>query len=312
MALAGGEYVSGPYVRKVEEKMKEICNAQQAIAVSSGTMGLKIALDAMGIKPGDMVIVPDITFVACATVVLELNAIPVFVDVDMETYVMDEMSTLKAVTIHGDKIKAIMAVRLGGEPIPDWVYGLRIPVLIDSAHSMDPLDEKAVAAVYSFHPSKIVSGTEGGCIVTNSAGDAETARRLRTFGFQEGTRIAVEMGYKAYMNNISAILIWHNLMILNTNLVRRAQLRNRFNEKLGLNRRGLGMYMVMVPEPDKLCEAVGAIRHYPMPLSLMTTGAALNEKAFKICNFLVSLPFHEWMTDDDVDILCATIQGIKN
>jgi len=312
VAIEKGEYASGPYVERVEKRMMEITKAEQAVAVSSGTMGLKIALDAMGIRPGDMVIVPDITFIACATVILELSAIPVFVDVDPVTFVLDELSTVRAVAQHGDKIKAVMAVRLGGHPIPEWVYGLGVPVIVDSAHSMDPLPEKAVACVYSFHPSKIVSGIEGGCIVTNSAGDAERARQLRCFGFAHGSRIATMLGYKAYMTNLSALVIWHNLAVLDENLAKRKHLRDMFNHKLGLNNEGLGMYMVLAENWPRVCATVPAIRHYPMPLSMMTTGAPLNPQALSVCQHLVSLPFHEWLTVDDVDLICDTITGIRN
>lgn len=306
-----GKLSNGQYVGLVENKMKEIAQSEHAVAVSSGTMGLKIALDAMGIRPGDMVIVPDITFVVCATVILELNAIPVFVDVDPVTYLLDMESTVRAVAVYSGKVKAIMAVRLGGEPIPEWVYGLGIPVIVDSAHSMDPLPPQALACVYSFHPSKIVSGIEGGCIATNSAGDAEHARQLRCFGFLEGSRVATALGYKAYMSNVSACLIWHNLCTLPQNLAKRAHIRDLLNAKLGLNHQGLGMYMVLSKHWLTVISKIPAIRHYPMTLSKMITGVQQSETASQLVDSLVSLPFHEHLTDGDVDLICDTITGIR-
>lgn len=305
--IIGGRYVNGGYVNLVEQKMKEIVKCDQAVAVSSGTMGLKIALDAMGVGKDDLVIVPDITFIACASVVMELGAIPVFVDVNTETFVLDNYSTIHEVSVYGDRIKAIIAVRLGGQEIPDWVYDLKIPVIIDSAHSMDPLDSRALCAVYSFHPSKIVSGIEGGLIATNSAWDAEKARMLRMFGFKSGTRIAHALGYKGNMSNVSAVIIYHNLCSLESILEDRKRVRDRYNNKLKLNNQGLGMYMVLHNNPDIVCSKIPAIRHYPITLSKMITGVNMNEQSAKIAEKLVSLPFHEWLTDSDVDIVCDTI-----
>jgi dTDP-4-amino-4,6-dideoxygalactose transaminase len=307
IALERGEYSNGIFVGMVEEKMSRLMHADHAVAVSSGTMGLKIALDAMGIKKDDIVIVPDITFVACALVVMELGATPIFVDVDLDNFNLDQFSVTQAIAEYGNKVKAIMAVRLGGEPIPGWMYDFKVPVIIDSAHSADPIDPRALACVFSFHPSKIISGIEGGCIVTNSAGDAEKARELRNFGFQQGSRIATQAGYKANMTNVSAIAMSHNLNRLGVTLRDRLRIRELFNTKLGLNRKGLGMYMVTVADPGAICTKIPAIRHYPMPLSEMITGVAMNKNAKHVADHLVSIPFHEWLTDSDVYNICDII-----
>ena len=308
-AMERGEYASGPYIEYVEDKMKEIAKSKNAVSVSSGTMGLKIALDVLGVRAGDMVIVPDLTFVVCATVIAELGAIPIFVDIDPNTLVIDRTSMINAMINHGHKVKAIMGVRLGGQELPEWIYDFDVPVIVDSAHSIDPKPEEAIMCVYSFHPSKIVSGIEGGLIATDDDAMAHKARRLRVFGFKEGTRVAHEIGYKAYMTNMSAVLIYHNLLCLDANLKRRAEIRDRYNEKLGLNRTGLGMYMVLAEKPDEVMSKVPAIQHYPMSLSRMLTGTPHNQVAHEASKNLISLPFHEWMTDSDVDLVCATITG---
>lgn len=308
LALKNSEITGGSYVEYVEEKMQEVSGAALAVAVSSGTMALKIALDAMGVKQGDKVIVPDITFVACANVVVELGAEPVFVDVDPVTGVIDVESVRKAVQ-DGD-IRAIMAVRMAGEEVPNLTeFGL--PVLVDSAHSMDPLPLHYSAVIYSFHPSKIISGIEGGCVCTNDPEIARKAQILRNFGFEPGTRVIKDqmVGYKGNMTNISAALIATNLFRLVPTLRRREYIRDKYNKAFSLNKTGLGMYIVTVKDPDKVCSHIPAIRHYPKPLSEMYYSVAKNPNAKWVADHLVSIPFHEHMTLGDIDLVCDIIKS---
>ena len=307
LALKKSEITNGEYVEFVEQKMAEISNTAFAIAMSSGTMALKIALDAMGIKQGDKVIVPDITFVACANVVIELGAEPVFVDVNPNTYLMD-LEAVRRLTQNGD-IRAVMAVRLAGEQLEE-LEGLGVPVLVDSAHSMDPLPLHANAVIYSFHPSKIISGIEGGCLCTNDPEIARKAQILRNFGFGPGTRVITDqmVGYKANMTNVSAAMITTNLFNLNVILRRREYVRDQFNKAFSLNKTGLGMYIVTVKDPDGVCQKLPAIRHYPKTLSEMYFGEVKNEKAKWVSEHLVSIPFHEHMTVGDIADVCDIIK----
>lgn len=307
-AIAAGQLVSGPWIERVEEKMKQIAGTRHAIAVGSGTMALKIALDAAGIQPGDVVIVPDITFIACATVVLELSALPVFVDVDPDTLMPNRESIERAIAQYGDRVKVIMAVRLGGEEVPEWIYEMGRPVLIDSAHSMSSIPMKAFAVCYSFYPTKIISGIEGGCIATNLEALASRARRLRLFGFPDGSRKALELGYKANMSNVSAALISYELDRLGNIIDARSAIRDYFNAEFSLKRTGIGMYMVLVDDPDAIAAQIPAIRHYPAPLSLQILNGAHNANANWISQHLISLPFHEWINQQDKESIAVTIK----
>lgn len=306
--LIKGDLTSGAWASVVESGMMIVADSGYAIAVSSGTMALKIALHAQGIGKGSKVIIPDVTFVACRAVVNELGASVVFCDVDRETFLLDRQCCEDLVKEGAD---AIMAVRLGGEPLPEWIFGLGVPVIIDSAHSVDPHDERAVATCYSFHPSKIISGIDGGCIATDREYVYNAAIELRSFGFSKGTRIAPRDGYKANMTNISAVVIHYNICNLDIILSHRVSLRDLYNSELGLSNHGLGMYMVLVDDPDEVCRTTPAIRHYPMPLSEMIFGkrALFNDNAKFVCDHLVSLPFHEYMTGDDVLSVCAIIKS---
>jgi len=307
-----GELSGGQWVEDVEFRLGML-HQQEAVAVSSGTMALKIALDAMGVGRDDFVLVPDITFVGCASVVYELGATPIFADVRTDTYLLDEENTRTIVANVGPRLKAIIAVRLAGRPLPDWVYRLGVPVLADSAHSMDAPDPDARATIYSFHPSKIVSGIEGGAILTPVPDLAAEARKLRQFGWEPGTRITNRVGYKGNMTNPSAALIYGNLTRLDATLEARAHVRDQYNQRLGLDIPTLGMYMVTVADPEGVCRAIPAIRHYPMPLSRQYTGSELNPNAERVSRHLISLPFHEWLVDDEIAEVCeATRHQLVN
>lgn len=295
--IADGRLTTGPWIEVVEGRMSRLCGGM-AVATGSGTVALKIALRAVGVGPGSRVLIPDITFIACASVVVELGAEPVYADVETETFLIDEWK----------RCDAVLAVRLAGEEVPEWVYDKGVPVVVDSAHSMAPHDKRAAATVYSFHPSKIVSGIEGGAVVTESIGMAAAAKRMRLFGFEGASRIAQNWGYKGNMTNVSACLIAFNLAQLASNLARREAIRDRYNADFGLNRRGLGYYMVTVDDPGVVCQEIPAIRHYPAPISGHMGLLAQNKKAAWVAEHLVSIPMHEHLTDSDVDIVCGIVK----
>lgn len=292
-----GNLTSGVWVDIVEGKLARLCNGT-AVPVSSGTMALKIALVGAGVEPGSRVLIPDITFIACASVVVELGATPVYAEVDTEKYLIEQ----------AQQCDVIMPVRLAGEEVPEWVFNQGVPVVVDSAHSMAPHDPRAFATCYSFHPSKIISGIEGGAIVTNEVGFAAAARRMRLFGFAEGSRTAQNWGYKGNMTNVSACLISFNLAQIQANLARRAFIRDLYNGVFGLKKQGLGYYMVTVDDPDAVCREIPAIRHYVKPLSGHIGYVPQNPKAQWVADHLVTIPMNEHLTDNDVDIVCGIVK----
>lgn len=302
-ALAEGKLTVGPYVEVVESLMQCISGCRYAVAVSSGTMALKIALQCMGIGRGDKVVVPDITFVSCANAVKELGGIPVFAEVDPRTFVLTEETVKRAIWQNGGA-KAIMAVNLAGVEVKG-LEKLGLPVLYDAAHFMGNMFGRT--SCFSFHPTKIVSGIEGGCITTEDPAIYERAKRLRNFGFKDSTRELVEPGYKANLTNISAILIAFQLSKIGKTLDDRAAVRDLYNIEFGLRNEGLGMYPVLVDDPDKFM-AIGAIRHYPKTLSEMYSNVAYNYTAREISRHLISLPFHEFVTAAEMEKIINAVK----
>ncbi|MGZ4898920.1 MAG: DegT/DnrJ/EryC1/StrS family aminotransferase [Candidatus Angelobacter sp.] len=173
---------AGSEVEQFEREFAEFHGCRFALAVSNGTQALEIALSCLGIGFGDEVIVPAFTFVATATAVLTIGAIPVTVDVDPDTYCIDVEAARRAIT---PRTKAIIPVHLAGHPAD--MDGLRaiardtgVLIVSDSAHAHGArwngvsLPKLTPASMYSFQNLKLLSAGEGGALLTD---DEEIARR---------------------------------------------------------------------------------------------------------------------------------------
>ena len=184
--LETGMLTMGPRVAEFEEELARACGTRHAVAVANGTAALHVAVLALGLQPGDEVIVPAYTFPATGNVLLLSGLKPVLVDVDPETMNLDP-AQLKI----GPRTKAILGVHLFGrsmrvEELPDGV-----PFLEDAAGALGarrrgrPCGSLGVEACFSFHPRKIVTTGEGGAVTTDSDRLAELARRLRNHGWRD-------------------------------------------------------------------------------------------------------------------------------
>jgi len=187
--LESGWLTQGPRVAAFEERFAEMHEAKHAVAVTSCTTGLHLALHGMGIGLGDEVIVPSFTWAATANVVVQCGAKPVFIDVDLETYNIDSGKIQQAIT---DRTRAVIAVHLFGLCAEmDAIKGVvpsGVKILEDAAcaagasYKEIPAGGLGDAAVFSFHPRKSITTGEGGMITTNDNRLAERLRRLRNHG----------------------------------------------------------------------------------------------------------------------------------
>lgn len=177
---------TGPKVVEFEREVAEFCGVEHGVAISNGTAALHAAMAAVGIGPGDEVVVPAITFVATANGVLYQGGTPVFADVDPETLLVDPASVAEKIT---SRTKAIVAVDYAGQPCDyDALQAVAerhgIPLVADACHSLGASYRGRMAgalanlSTFSFHPVKPVTTGEGGMIVTS---DVELARRMRIF-----------------------------------------------------------------------------------------------------------------------------------
>ncbi len=203
----------GPKVKEFEDAFAREVGAKHAIAVNNGTSALHTALAAIGIKEGDEVIVPSLTYVATANAVLYQNAIPVLVESDPQTYNITAENIEKKIT---KKTKAIMPVDMNGMPVDyDSIIALgekySIPVVADSAESLGAMYKGrkigsiAPIHVFSFFPNKNITTGEGGAITTN---DEELAKRMRIIvnQGQDYRYNHIMLGYNYRMTNFQAAI----------------------------------------------------------------------------------------------------------
>jgi dTDP-4-amino-4,6-dideoxygalactose transaminase len=205
LAVLDRGVLSGPFapeVRALEQEFASYLGSKHGLATNSGTAALHIALAALGVGPGDEVIVPAFTFVASALSVLHQNAVPVFVDIEPERLGMDPKALEKAIT---PRTKAIMPVHIHGTPCDlDAIMAIanrhRIPVIEDAcqAHGAEYRGKKLGSigkiAAFSLQSSKSLACGEGGLMVTDNEELLERAGRARMFG--ENVKPSDSSGYQ--------------------------------------------------------------------------------------------------------------------
>jgi perosamine synthetase len=203
--LESGQLTMGPKVEEFERGLAAACGTEHAVVVSSGTAALHLAVLALGVGPGDEVLVPAYTFPATANVVAFVGAKPVLVDVDPETMNLDPRKLEP-----GPKTKAIVAVDLFGRPAPIEELPKGVPVLEDAAGALGakrrgrPCGSLGALACLSFHPRKIVTTGEGGAVTTDDAELADAIRRMRHHGIEP--RGSFEIAHAGLNYRLSDIL----------------------------------------------------------------------------------------------------------
>jgi perosamine synthetase len=187
--LATGWLTQGPKVAQFEKAFAQRHDVQHALATTSCTTGLHLILAAMGVGPGDEVIVPAFTWVATANVVLYCGATPVLVDVDRGSYNIDPADVARKLS---PRTRAVIAVHLFG--LCADIDALKavlppdVPIIEDAACASGasykgvPAGGLGLAAAFSFHPRKSITTGEGGMVTTNDAALADTANMLRNHG----------------------------------------------------------------------------------------------------------------------------------
>lgn len=188
--IESGQLTMGPKVAEFETALAEAVGTAHAVAVSSGTAALHLALLALEIGAGDEVIVPAYTFPATANVVEISGARAVLVDVDPDSFLVDPAAVAAAVT---PRTRAVMAVHLFGRPVEWEAMQTAVPqevaLLEDAAGALGaryrgtPCGALGVVGCLSFHPRKIVTTGEGGAVTTDEAGLDDAVRRLRHHGW---------------------------------------------------------------------------------------------------------------------------------
>lgn len=241
---------TGPQVDHLEQKLCELTGARYAVAVSNGTAALHAACYAAGIGPGDEVITTPMTFAASANCVLYCGGIPVFADIDPETYNISPQSIRENIT---DRTKAVIAVDFTGQPAQlDEIRSIcrehNLILIEDAAHSIGsrfsgmPVGSIADLTTFSFHPVKTVTGGEGGVILTDNHSFYEQMKLFRTHCItrsreqmehgQDGAWYyeQVDLGFNYRLTDFQAALVSSQLDKLDRFAARRKEIVCRYNE----------------------------------------------------------------------------------
>ena len=251
-AIASGWVAQGPRVAEFERNFAARVGATQAIAVSSCTTGLHLAMHLLGLGAGDEVVVPSLSFIATQNAVRYVGATPVFCDVEETTQNISAATVEPCLT---PATRAVMVVHQGGIPadvqaIHALCDPLGIAVVEDAACAIgSTIDGQLVGShsdlvVFSFHPRKVLTTGEGGMITTSRDDWAERLRRLREHGMsvsaaaRHGAKSPVieqylEMGFNFRMTDIQAAVGLVQLSKLDVIIARRRELAARYRELLG-------------------------------------------------------------------------------
>lgn len=214
--LATGMLTQGAQAARLEDLVCELTGASRAAAVSSATTGLHLALVALGVGPGDEVIMPAFSFPATANVVVQQQARPVFVDIDPVTFNMSPDLIEAAVTSRTAAVMPVHAFGLCAEmdDINDVAGRHGLPVIEDAACALGGVyrgraaGALGTAGVFSFHPRKIVTTGEGGMITTSDQALADKVNVLRAHGARRGELFMefVEAGFNYRLSDIHAAI----------------------------------------------------------------------------------------------------------
>jgi len=208
----------GPFVGRLEEGMAQVAGQRHGVAVANGSVALDVAVAALGIGPGDEVILPSFTIIACASAVIRAGATPVLVDSDPVTWNIDPAQIETKIT---PRTKAIMVVHIYGlpvdmDPVLDIARRHALKIIEDSAEQIGqhyrsrtgmlrPVGSFGDVATFSFYPNKHVTTGEGGMVLTGDDALAERCRSLRNLCFGKTRRfVHDELGWNFRMSNLQA------------------------------------------------------------------------------------------------------------
>ena len=337
--IESGQFVLGREVEALEEEVAAFCGVSHAVGVASGTDALHLALLALGVGPGDEVLVPAFTFIATAEVVIYCGATPVFVDLDPQAYALDPGAAAAAVTA---RTKAIIPVHLFGHPAPMEVISALaarhgLAVIEDAAQAFGARSRGRVVGslgdvgCFSFFPTKNLGAYgDGGMVVTDDAALAERVRQLRVHGAHERYLHRV-VGYNSRLDALQAAVLRVKLPHLEGwNDARRshaAAYTAGLEKVSGVvcpteapgSHHVYHQYTVRAARRDDLerhlaDQGIGAAIHYPvsLPAQEAFAGGGYMEGAFpesdRAAREVLSLPMFPELTEEEIGRVVRAVQ----
>lgn len=333
--LDHGQYILGPEVAQLEEKLIDYTGARYCITVANGTDALQIALMALGVGPGDEVITPGFTYIATAETVALLRAKPVYVDIDERTYNLDPRLLEAAIT---PRTKAIVPVSLYGQCADyDAINAIAakhgLPVIEDAAQSFGATYKGrkscnlTTIACTSFFPSKPLGCYgDGGAIFTNDDELAKVMRQIARHG-QDRRYHHVRVGVNSRLDTIQAAVLLPKLAVLDEEMGQRQAVAARYAELLHgagakacpyvepHNTSAWAQYTLAVPDRDRVqkeltAAGVPSAIHYPMPLNKQPAVADTSVSlpvGDEMAALVLSLPMHPALSLPDQELVVSVL-----
>jgi perosamine synthetase len=323
--LESGMLTMGPRVPEFEAALAQACETRHAVAVSSGTAALHLAVLALGLDPGDEVLVPAYTFPATANVVALAGLRPVLVDVAPPTMNVDP-----AKLDVGPRTRAIVAVHLFGRParleeLPE------LPIVEDAAGALGArrrgraCGSLGLAACLSFHPRKIVTTGEGGAVTTDDDRIAETIRRLRHHGWRDDDMPAPGLNYR--LPDLLCAIGTTQVARLDRLLAARTRIAVAYAERLRElpvvlpepdegDVHGWQAYVIQVDRRDEVLAALrregieAQIGTYALPLLGAYRDQGFFPGAEHAYEHALALPFHTRLSDSELDRVAEALDKI--
>jgi len=345
-----GQLILGPRVEEFEAAFAAYCGVSHGIGVDNGTNALMLGLKALGVTPGSEVITVPNTAVPTVAAIVAAGAVPRFVDIDPDSYVMDVNLLADALT---EQTECILPVHLFGQCVPmsalsPIAASRGIPVLEDCSQSHGATHEGRLCgsmselAAFSLYPTKTLGAYGDGGIVLTNRDDLNTRmRRLRFYGMdtgdrgsKEATRVygAIEHGYNSRLDEVQAAILLLKLARLDADIARRRAIAQRYERALRAtslvlprtqpgNTHVYYLYVCRHPERDRILSEMA--RHdvllnvsYPTPIHLMPAygefgyGEGDFPQAERAAREIFSLPMYPSLTDAQQDVVCRALGDV--
>lgn len=335
-----GQLILGEKVRLFENSYAEYCGVRYGIGVDNGTNAITLALRSLGIGEGDEVITVANTAIPTVSAIVTTGAIPVFVDINPETYLMD-VSKLESVIT--SKTRCILPVHLYGQcvdmdPLMEIARRYHLYVIEDCAQAQGALYKGIMAGAISdisttsFYPTKVLGAYgDGGMILTNDKEIDNKLRRLRYYG-AEKTYYALEHGYNSRLDEVQAAILLTKLPYIENYLQRRREIAQLYNEMLkdtGLilpkeqsyNRHSYYLYVVRHTLRETILSKLKEKQiflniSYPWPIHTMEGYSSLGYKEGDLpktelaAKEIFSLPMYPTLANEEIEYVCEQIQVV--
>ena len=335
--LNSGFYILGEEVKKFEENFSKYTGTDYAIGVNSGSDALFLALKSIGVSKGDEVITVSHTFISTVDAISRSGAKPVFVDINPDTYCMDVSKIEEKIT---EKTKPILPVHLYGHPADmDPIcklkedYGLYVIEDACQAHGAEYNGKKAGSigdmGCFSFYPTKNLGAYgDGGAVVTDNEEIKEKLIQMRNYGQSEKYHHDF-VGVNSRLDELQAVILQTKLKHLDKWIERRRKNAEIYNSLLQdsdvispvekrFAKHAYHLYVIRSKNRDYLKKKllqkdINAQIHYPIPVHKQKAYLNFNDSKLevtdKICNEILSLPLHPWMSYEEILKVTDCLKG---